>query len=103
MQVPNDKVWNSLLCSILVEKNVQRRIRTYYWPPSEMVNNLSTVSALYIYTEPAPNGYGTPAPKVSETVLRAWSFNRKKNPNRRKAIGKYLVNWACWEDDSEYL
>lgn len=65
MKPPSEKVWNSFLCSIFVEMNIERRIRTYYWPP-EMVNNLSTVSALYIYTEPAPNGYGTPAPKVSE-------------------------------------
>lgn len=34
----------------------------------ELTKNLSSVSALYIYTGTPPHGYGSQAPKVAETV-----------------------------------
>lgn len=92
---------NSLLGATFLEKPIARKRRRYNWPERRMLDSLSTISALYIYTEPAPNGYVTPAPKVAETVLRAWQFNLKKE-NRTKVIGDYKVNWAVWENEDHY-
>lgn len=48
---------------------------------------------------PSPCGYGTPGPKVAESVLRATEYNRKP-AGRTINIGGYKVNSAAW-DDSE--
>lgn len=49
----------------------------------EITNNLALISALYIYTGTPPHGYGTQAPKVAETVGRAYSFNKKPIQERK--------------------
>lgn len=75
----------------------------YETPGVREMNTLSSVSAFYLYTNPAPKGYGTPAPKVAETVLRADSFNLKPLETRMKKIGEFEVNWNAWEDpDANY-
>lgn len=35
---------------------------------NDVNKNLSSISFLYLYTNPPPMGYGTPAPKVAEPV-----------------------------------
>ena len=50
-------------------------------PPTmeqKITTNKVLVSSLYIYTGTPPLGYGTQAPKVAESVNRAYSYNRKK-------------------------
>lgn len=93
---------NSFLGAVFLDKPPCRAVREYPWPENEQLNNLSSISGLYIYTEPAPNGYGVPGPKVAESVLRAYGFNRKPEELRFKKFGQYLVNWACWDTDDEY-
>lgn len=78
-----------------------RRILLRTSPDYRDLNSLSAVSALYLYTNPAPKGYGTPAPKIAETVLRANGFNLK-NESKEKTIGEYTVNWPAWEEEGEY-
>lgn len=60
------------------------------------MHNLSSISGFYLYAGPAPNGYGTPAPKVAETVLRARKYNLKKEDKRERKLSDYLVNDAMW-------
>ncbi|KAJ0172352.1 hypothetical protein K1T71_012325 [Dendrolimus kikuchii] len=47
--------------------------------PPESTNYLSSVSAIYINTGTPPHGYGSQAPKVTETVNRSTEYNRKVN------------------------
>ncbi|KAL1463802.1 hypothetical protein WDU94_015514 [Cyamophila willieti] len=67
------------------------------------LNNLSCISALYIYTNPAPHGYDTPAPKIAETVIRADGYNRKPQESRRKLINVREINWPVWETEGLYV
>lgn len=52
--------------------------------------NLSEISRLYIYTNTPPHGYETQAPKVAETIIRDYDFNRKKDNKEIKIWGKDL-------------
>ncbi|CAB3222415.1 unnamed protein product [Arctia plantaginis] len=64
---------------------------------SELTNNLSSVSALYIYTGTPSHGYGSQAPKVAETVKRSLEYNRKVNTPRTITIGDVEVERLQWE------
>nr|AQU42764.1 PB1 [Whidbey virus] len=66
-------------------------------PDQRDMDTLGMVSGLYLYTNPPPNGTGTPAPKVAESVLRAISFNKKKE-NRENNIDGYLVDNPVWTE-----
>lgn len=92
---------NSLLGAVFVDDELRETIQSYPWPEKKSLDTLSMVSALYLYTEPPPNGYGTPGPKVFESVKRAWEFNKKKS-NSTKKIGDFVVNWAVWDVPEEY-
>lgn len=46
-------------------------------PRDALTNNFGLVSALYIYTNTPPHGYGTQVPIVAETALRTMEYNRK--------------------------
>lgn len=77
-------------------------IKKHPCPNPSDLNNLSCISALYIYTNPAPHGYGSPAPKIAETVIRADSYNLKPEANRTKTINGREVNWPIWETEGDY-
>ncbi|URQ09139.1 replicase PB1 [Halyomorpha halys orthomyxo-like virus 1] len=92
---------NSFLGASLISDERQRRMhKRYSWPESEKLNTLSSVSALYLYTNPPPMGYGTPAPKVMESVNRAYDFNRKPEGTKTRQVDEYTVNSAYWEDEN---
>lgn len=61
---------------------------------------MSCISALYIYTNPPPMGYGSPAPKVAESVLRAYEYNLNHQDNRERNIDNYSVNTPYWLGNS---
>lgn len=60
-------------------------------------NTLSAVSNYYIYTGTPPHGYGTQAPKVAETVSRAYRFNLKRSDKTLKIDNRYDVERLNWE------
>lgn len=60
--------------------------------PLQYTNNLTTVSALYIYTGTLPHGYGTQASKVAETVIRSHGYKQQRDEsgginNPKNALG----------------
>lgn len=55
------------------------------------------VSNYYIYTGTPPHGYGTQAPKVAETIERAYSFNLKKSNEVLTLDEKYNIERMHWE------
>lgn len=67
------------------------------WPTKSSLNTLGTVSALYIYTNPPPMGYGSPAPKVAESVIRSMDYNRNPPDRRETIIDSYIINVPRWE------
>lgn len=56
------------------------------------------VSNLYLYTNTPPHRYGSQAPKVAETINRAYDFN-KKTQRRELHIGNYVVERTHWEKE----
>lgn len=66
---------------------------------SELTKNLSSVSALYIYTGTLPHEYGSQAPKVAETVSRALEYNRKEKTEKTITIGGIDVERLQWEKE----
>lgn len=64
----------------------------------DRLNTLSSISLLYIYSNPPPMGYGIPAPKVAESVLRAYDFNKKPVTSRTVKIGDYTVDNPVWDN-----
>lgn len=64
--------------------------------PHRYTYNLTTVSALYIYTGTPPHGYGTQAPKVAETVIRSHDYN-KKTKYKEMEIGGSKIQRMQWE------
>nr|QGA70921.1 RNA-dependent RNA polymerase [Wuhan Mosquito Virus 4] len=72
-------------------------------PPSSALNGLNSISALYQYTNPPPMGYGTPAPKVVETVLRAYGMNKNEEEKKFISIDGYRISNTVWvSDDKEF-
>lgn len=67
-------------------------------------NTLSAVSNYYICTGTPPHGYGTQAPKVAETVLRAYRFNLKKERKTMLIDNKHTVERLNWnfEEDGDF-
>lgn len=92
-------VRSTLLSASLCPMRVGSNAPGQSFPLFQSLNKLSTVSAFYLYVNPPPMGYETPAPKVAESVLRAWEFNT----NREKTVNidKYIVNKACIERDRD--
>lgn len=70
-------------------------------PPQASIRTLSSISNLYLYVNPPPMAYGTPAPKVVETVTRSWSFN-KKRVDRERVIGNYIVDHPAWDNKDPF-
>lgn len=65
-------------------------------PPADTLQNLNSISALYIYSNPPPMGYGTPAPKVAESVLRAYGMNKKPEGQKTVEIDGYHIVDPVW-------
>lgn len=59
-----------------------------------MTDGLHMISHLYLYTNAPPHGYGTPAPKVAETVLRSYSYNKIEHPGTTTVHGKTINKFA---------
>lgn len=74
--------------------------RKIYIDPSK-TNTLSAVSNYYIYTGTPPHGYGTQAPKVAETVSRAYRFNLKRSNKTIKIDNRYDVEKLNWEFETD--
>lgn len=64
--------------------------------PESITSNLGMISGLYLYTGTPPLGYGTQAPKVAETVSRAYKFNKKKQ-NKTITIFNIPIERLHWE------
>lgn len=64
-------------------------------------NTLSAVSNYYIYTGTPPHGYGPQAPKVAETVSRAYKFNLKRSRKTLKVDSKDDVERLNWEFETD--
>lgn len=97
---------NSLLAAALApdrSPNTYRNASLPHWSSRNSLDSLSTVSALYLYTNPPPVGYGTPAPKVAESVLRSYNYNRNPPELRTQQIDLWTVNVPYWlGPDSEF-
>nr|AYP67573.1 PB1 [Old quarry swamp virus] len=102
MDFPNDVTFvplnNSLLVSslIVMDNWLDLPIETRP-PPPELTDNLGLISALYIYTNTPPMRYGSQGPKVAETILRAYSYNLKKEDKEVK-IGPFTIEKLQWRD-----
>jgi hypothetical protein len=99
------ELMNQYLESSLLKASLSRERTEDVGPGQELptfksLNKLSTVSALYLYVNPPPMGYGTPAPKLAESIIRAWEFNT--NSTKTRKIDKYVVNNACIEPGRPY-
>uniref|UniRef100_A0AAT9JA47 RNA-directed RNA polymerase catalytic subunit n=1 Tax=Cryptocercus meridianus orthomyxovirus 2 TaxID=3133493 RepID=A0AAT9JA47_9ORTO len=97
-QDPFEEIPNSFLSAIF--KPEVNRGGTIY-PDKKILNSLSSISALYLYANPPPMAYGTPAPKIAETVLRSYDFNLKK---KRKdiSIDGFLIDNPVWENEGNF-
>nr|AJG39094.1 PB1 [Wuhan Mosquito Virus 6] len=70
-------------------------------PEPDLLSNLSSISALYLYSNPPPMGYGTPAPKVAETVLRAYDMNKNPEGKTELEIDGYKIEDPVWHGGPE--
>lgn len=95
-----DETPSSLICETMLPDDMTENGETAFGRrkelPAHITNNLTVVSTYYIYTGTPPHGYGTQAPKVAETVERAYSFNKKPR-NKTVKIGPYEVERMHWE------
>nr|QEM39320.1 PB1 [Guadeloupe mosquito quaranja-like virus 3] len=71
-------------------------------PRSGPLTNLNSISALYQYTNPPPMGYGTPAPKVVETVTRAYGMNKNDEDKREIIIDGYKIEHTAWSSTKPF-
>lgn len=70
--------------------------------PEHTNKNLSLISGLYIYTNTPPHGYGTQAPKVAETINRAYGFNLKKTNKEIKILGRTIERMQWEKSDGQF-
>lgn len=90
---PFDEVPNSFLSAVFMRGQTRPDIEH---PNPVVTNNLGIVSALYLYANPPPMAYGTPAPKIAETVLRSYDFNLKKKKKIIEVDG-YRIDNPVWD------
>lgn len=64
----------------------------------ELLNNLSSISALYLYTGVPPLAYGAAAPKIAETVNRTKTFNHS-NPKVYLDTPLGRTELQHWDED----
>nr|AJG39090.1 PB1 [Wuhan Louse Fly Virus 4] len=98
MDDPFQEVPNSFLSAVFKAGRTRPDISH---PDPNVLNNLSSISALYLYANPPPNAYGTPAPKIAETVLRSYDFN-KKDEGKTIQIDGYRVDNPVWENKGDF-
>lgn len=70
--------------------------------PEGINKNLSLISGLYIYTNTPPHGYGTQAPKVAETINRAYSFNLKTTERLKEIMGRKIERMHWEKEDGPF-
>nr|QPZ88437.1 putative polymerase PB1 [Soybean thrips quaranja-like virus 3] len=63
----------------------------------ESTNGLHMMSGTYLYTNPPPYGYGTPAPYVAATILRAYSYNHKPNKEEEEFHNLKFLNTQIYD------
>nr|QED21504.1 PB1 [Lestrade virus] len=70
---------------------------------SDLLNSLSSISALYLYTGVPPLAHGTPAPKVAESVTRSYSYNHNKPEESVQILDNHFhiqrIHWLGSEQD----
>lgn len=57
----------------------------------ESTNGLHMMSGTYMYTNPPPYGYGSPAPYVAATVLREYDYNRKREIDSMESLNGHKI------------
>lgn len=57
----------------------------------ESTNGLHMMSGTYLYTNPPPYGYGSPAPYVAASVNRAYEYNRKSKEESLKQLNGFEI------------
>uniref|UniRef100_W8CDN0 RNA-directed RNA polymerase catalytic subunit n=1 Tax=Ceratitis capitata TaxID=7213 RepID=W8CDN0_CERCA len=67
----------------------------------EYTDGLHMCNSLYLYTNPPPVGYGTPAPKAAESVLRAYQYNRKISMKTLK-IGNWEIEDTTIHEERDF-
>jgi len=67
-------------------------------PGQDILNSLTSISGLYLYSGPPPMAYGTPGPKVIESVKRASDFN-KKTENKDFEVGPFRIGNVVWDKE----
>jgi hypothetical protein len=59
-----------------------------------------------MHTNPPPYRYGSPTPKAAESILRAHSFNKKADKNKKHVINLPVqdmqIERTHWEEDGPY-
>nr|AJG39087.1 PB1 [Shayang Spider Virus 3] len=61
--------------------------------------DLSSISLLYQYTNPPPLAYGSPAPKVAESILRSQEYNKLPNNGRSDNQAEDRQYWRKADGD----
>lgn len=87
----SDAIRPKVLCERIAGDDMNRK----------MTDGLHMISSMYLYTNAPPHGYGTPAPKVAETVLRAYNYNCKDDNSSWNIYGKEVPNYAI-KDIKDY-
>lgn len=89
---------NSFLCTTVIPEDSDTDHLNYTkCTTPELLNNLSSISALYLYTGVPPLAYGSQGPKVAETVLRAYGYNKNEEPSDK--IQHLEVESLHWKGD----
>lgn len=95
---PFTEIPNSLF-SAMFRREEREDIRL---PDRELLDTLSMISNLYLYTNPPPYGTGTPAPKVAETVLRSLDFNVKTGDTKQIQIDRFTIDNPVWDSNEPF-
>lgn len=96
---PASLIYETTLPDNLTREEEQIECKTVIDPLK--TNTQSTVSNYYIYTGTPPHVYGTQAPKVAETVSRAYRFNLKRSYKTLKIDNRYDVERLNWEFETD--
>lgn len=78
---------NSLIASSIIPNELSKKHQEEErFMKDDQTNGLHMMSGLYLYTNPPPYGYGSPAPKVADTVLRSYDYNKAEDKEMKHAV-----------------
>lgn len=98
------KINSFVACTLINDPEIKQSnviVNNSYIDPSN-TNGLFMMNSTYLYTNPPPYGYGTPAPYVAETVSRAYSFVKDHKEDAETTIAGYPVINAAVSKIDEY-